>query len=57
MLTRLSEIHMSLVSIEELCADFLFERLDLDAQRRLRDVQSLGRARETQFFRYGDEIT
>jgi hypothetical protein len=48
---------MPLIPIEQLCADFLFERLDLNAERRLRDVQTQSGASKAQLLRHGDEIT
>ncbi len=43
---RLRQKHVPLISVEQPSADFLFERLDLNAERRLRDVQALGGASE-----------
>jgi hypothetical protein len=48
---------MPLISIEQLSTDFLFQRPDLNTERRLRDVQTLGGARKAQFLRHCDKIT
>ena len=55
--TRLRQAHGALVALEQLRAQFRFQRLDLLAQRRLADVQALGRAREVQFLGDGDKVT
>ena len=44
------------VAVQERRAQPLFERADLPAQRRLRDAQGLGRARERAAFRDLDEV-
>jgi len=47
---------MPLVSVEQR-APTSCSSPDLNTQRRLRNVQTLGGAREAQFLRYGDKIT
>jgi len=42
-LARLCQEYMPLVSVEQPGTDFLFQRPDLNTQRRLRNVQTLGR--------------
>ena len=53
---RLRQPHRALVALEQLRAQFRFQRLDLLAQRRLADVQALGRAREVQLLGDGDKV-
>jgi len=48
---------MALIPIKQPGSDFLFQRLDLNTERRLRDMQTLGRARKAQFLRDCDKIT
>jgi hypothetical protein len=55
--TRLSQKHVALIPIKQTGAHFLFERADLNTQRRLSDVQTRGRASKAQFLRDGDKIT
>ncbi len=57
MLPRLRQKYVPLVSIEQPSADFLFQRPDLNAERRLRNVQPLGGARKAQFLGDCDKIT
>jgi hypothetical protein len=45
-----------LAALEEPCAEMAFYGLDLGAQRRLRDAQSLGRASKVQFLGDRDEV-
>jgi hypothetical protein len=54
---RLRQPHGALVALEQLRAQFRFQRLDLLAQGRLADMQALGRAREVQLFGDGDKVT
>jgi hypothetical protein len=56
-LARLRQKYMPLITVEQLSTDFLLQRLDLNAERRLRNVQTLGGARKAQFLRHGDKIT
>ncbi|MCY1241781.1 hypothetical protein D9M72_547020 [compost metagenome] len=56
MAARLREEHAPLVALEQPDLELFFERLDLDAQRRLRNVQALRGAREVELLGDGDEI-
>ena len=54
--TRSGERHTAVAALKQSGADFVFKRLDLGGQRRLRDVQPLGRAREAALFCNGDKV-
>jgi hypothetical protein len=43
-------------SVQKLGTDLLFQRLDVETQGRLTDMQALGRAAEVKFSGDGDEI-
>jgi hypothetical protein len=49
-LAGLRQENMVLVALEQSSANFLFERLDLNTQRRLRHVKTLSRAVEAALF-------
>ena len=55
-LSRGSQLHPPAGAQEQQRAELAFERLDLLAERRLRDVETLRRAREVQFLREGREV-
>lgn len=57
MAPRLREMHAPLVTLEQRHAELLLQRADLGAQRRLRDVKSLSRAREAKLLGNGDEVS
>ena len=48
--------HASLAAVEQLAAHLAFELLDLQAERRLADIETLGGAAEIQFLRHRDEV-
>jgi len=50
------ECHAPWRALEELRADLVFERSDVPADRRLRDVQALGRAPDVALFGNSDEV-
>ncbi len=51
------QLHAPAGAHEQLGAQFLLQLSDLQAQRRLRDMQALRGACEAQLFRQGDEVT
>ncbi|MNV91154.1 hypothetical protein D3C71_1856200 [compost metagenome] len=51
------ELHAPAGAHEQLCAQFGLQLGDLQAQRRLRDMQALRGAREAQLFGQGNEVT
>jgi hypothetical protein len=57
MLTRRSQKDMPLIPIEQTGTDFLLECPDLNAERRLGDMQNFGSAGKAQFLSDRNEIS
>src|SRR5687768_3440097 len=53
---ELGEHDAASAALEQRLAELVLERLDLAAQRGLRDTESLGRARHVLRLRHGDEV-
>ena len=53
---ELGEHDAAAAALEQRLAELVLERLDLAAQRRLRDAQSLGGARDVLLLRHRDEV-
>src|SRR5689334_3997168 len=53
---ELGEHDAAAAALEQRLAELVLERLDLTAQRRLRDAESLGCARDVLLLRHGDEV-
>ena len=54
--TRLGQLHVPTRAVQQCHIHLLLELADLQAQRRLGDVQALGRPREVEFLGDGDEV-
>ncbi len=54
--TRLGQLHVPARPVQQRHIHLLLELADLQAQRRLGDVQALGRPREVEFLGDGDEV-
>ena len=52
----LGQLERAATALEQQHADFLFQLLNLSRERRLCDMQALGRAGEVQFFSDGHEV-
>ena len=50
------QLERAAAALEQQHADFLFELLNLPRERRLGDMQALGRAREVQLFSNSHEV-
>ncbi len=53
----LGQLYRALGAIKKLQAEFIFEIMDLPAQRRLRDTKFLRRLGEVQNFSHGGEVS